>query len=246
MATRHRPRRGHPGNPLIEGDEGIFAGPQGGAKPGASESGDLASREFGVPQADIPGGVVHLVNEPAVPAATVKKPLRPADAHKRHGVPGGDGQYHDPEDESALGRAPKPEPVPKLSDAVPVYIRQAPGHRPKIRTLSGTNRRSLLAAFGDGAVRLCGRDPNRVEIWITNENSTRANNLLIGSRADIEAAIDFGATGVTSPGMSLPGNQGSQNYPIQDELFACNPSASTAITISWGTITEVEAEGAQE
>ena len=58
MAAK-RPRRGRPGpDVLVEGDTGPRQ-PQGGARVREvfRESGDLASREFGVPQADVPGGL---------------------------------------------------------------------------------------------------------------------------------------------------------------------------------------------
>src|SRR5229473_836208 len=108
MASK-RPRRGRPGpNVLVEGDTGPRE-PQGGARPGARESGDLKSREFGVPQADLPGGVVHVVNPETRQAKTAAKAERPADYHKYHGVPSDDGQYETPPDESDLRKPPKPE-----------------------------------------------------------------------------------------------------------------------------------------
>lgn len=241
--TRHRPRRGHPGNPLIEGDTGIAAGPQGGAKPGASESGDLSAREFGTPQADLPGGLVHIVNQPADQAKTVAKPERPADYRKRHGVPGDDGQYVTPGDESDLGKAPKPEPVPKLSDAVPVYEVEHPDKGPVIRTFVGAQRRTLLAAFGDGPVKLASRDPHRKSVWLQNENGTRGNVVLLGTRQQIEEAIGLGAGAPEYPCFALIGNTGPQEIDVQDEWYAANPISGTAITISWGYLTEIRAEG---
>src|SRR5260221_6197826 len=136
MAKRPRPRRGPAGsNVLVTGDKGIAAGPQGGAKPGASESGDLDSREFGVPQADIPGGLRHVVNPETKPAKTAEKQLRPADEHKYHGVPPMDfGPYQDvPGTEH--DKPARSATEPKYSDAVPVYEVQRPGHKRKIRRL---------------------------------------------------------------------------------------------------------------
>src|SRR5260221_6187388 len=171
MANRHRPRRGPAGgNVLVTGDVGIAAGAQGGAKPGASESGDLDSREFGVPQADIPGGLRHVVNPETKPARTAEKQLRPADEHKYHGVPPMDhGQYAETPG-TELDKPARPAPEPKLNDAVPVYIQEGPGHKRKIRKLITEGPQAIAGATVD-PVRIADRDPDRVKFWICNETT---------------------------------------------------------------------------
>lgn len=238
----HKPRRGQAGNPLIEGGEGTYPGPLGGAQPGASESGDLDSREFGVPQADIPGGARHIVNKPVEQAPTVTKPQRPADYHKRHGVPGDDGQYVTPPDESDLGKQRKPEAEPKETDAVPVYMVERPGMRRPLRSLIGGGERVLAANGTDGPIRIADRDPHRAKVWICNESRTGANFVHIGTRDQCDRKISaIGGAGVADV-LAIPGALSPQDYATQDELFVCNAS-NAAITVSWAYEIEIESTG---
>lgn len=178
MATRHRPSRGKAGPEIELGDPFGQYEKQGGEAPGASESGDLQSREFGVPQADIPGGVNHLVNEQAKPVKPVHHGERPADAHKYHGVPPmDDGLYTKPgrADEQERDHQ-KPPPVRhKYSEAVPVSIVEDP-ERPHVRRTSVCY--SVNIAAGNPATgsneptRICNRDDDRVSIQVLNEDSS--------------------------------------------------------------------------
>ena len=135
--ARGRPRRGEPGpNVIVSGDTGEYH-PQGGARTGADvyrESGDLDAREFGVPQADLPGGIRHMVNPETHAHKPAPGPERPADYHKYHGVPSDDGQYEPTPDETTLD-TPPPDPEPKTTDAVPVYIVEGGGKQRVIRAL---------------------------------------------------------------------------------------------------------------
>lgn len=237
MANRHRPRRGPAGgNVLVTGDTGTTAGAQGGAKPGPSESGDLDSREFGVPQADIPGGLRHKVNPEAKPAKTAEKQLRPADEHKYHGVPPIDfGPYEDvPGVEH--DKPVKPAPEPKFSEAVPVYQVQGPGHQRKIRKLITEGPQTIAAATVD-PVRIADRDPDRVKFWICNETTASgAGAAGPGVRiGDWETIADN--RGLLIPAATL------KDFITQDSVYLTNQSG-TAITVSWGYETEVEASGA--
>jgi hypothetical protein len=234
-----RPRRGPAGrNVIVEGDTGIFGGPQGGAHPGASESGDLEAREFGVPQADVPGGVKHLVNPEAKPAATARKPERPADYHKYHGVPSDDGQYHDPPGVEH-DKPERPAPEPKFVDAVPVYLTAGPGDRPRIRTLYTSG--PMLISPGNDPVRLADRDPHRVNFWIQVEStaSVATKGVRIGKYEDVSEGR----------GMYLGGGGASypQNFGSQDDVWVVSSSypgsAAAAVNISWGYETEVPAAG---
>jgi hypothetical protein len=238
MANRHRsrPRRGPAGNVLVTGDTGTRAGPQGGAAPGASESGDLDSREFGVPQADIPGGLRHKVNPETTPAKTAQKQLRPADEHKFHGVPPMDfGPYAGVpgvEDD----KPPRPEPEPKISDAVPVYQVEGPGHRRMIRKLITEGPQAIAAGTVD-PVRIADRDPHRVKFWICNETTASgAGAAGPGVRiGDWETAADL--RGLLIPAATI------KDFVTQDSVYLTNQSG-TAVTVSWGYETEVEASGA--
>jgi hypothetical protein len=226
MAAK-RPRRGPSGNVIVTGDTGPRQ-PQGGAKPGASESGDLQAREFGVPQADLPGGVKHLVNPESPPERTTDKPRRPADYHKYHGVPSDDGQYAvTPGVEK--DRPPKPVPEPKFNEAVPVYIVEGQNQKNPIRRLITEGPQTIAANTVD-PVRIAARDPHRVKLWICNENSTFANLVRIGDWA----------TTADGRGLAIPGGSSPRDFLNQDDLFLINPSGS-AIVVSWGWETEVEA-----
>ena len=249
MANR-RPRRGNPSkdghapghpsrrNVLIAGDTGIFGGAQGGAQPGATESGDLAAREFGVPQADLPGGVKHLVN----PQTRATKPPgvheRPADEHKFHGVEPIDfGQYVTPPD-ATEERFPHPAPEPSYPDAVPVYIKQDPGGRPRIRVLITEGPQNIpTTATAFDPIRIADRDQHRVKFWIQNEAAAGATPATNGVRiGDWETVAD-------GRGLLIPGGSTSpRDFNTQEAVFVINPSAA-ALNISYGYETEIEMAG---
>ena len=230
-----RPPRGGAGNVLIEGDTGISAEPQGGAAPGASESGDAAAREFGVPQADIPGGLKHLVNAPAVPADTAAAPPRPADYHKEHGVPPPDwGDYGTPptEADDTAERAPA-EPLSRDELAVPVYIVEDRKGGKRLYALITEGPLVVPTGTAD-PVHLAQRDPSRRKFWITNETTqSGAGAATPGIRiGDWETTAD-------GRGMMIPAAQ-MKDFLTQDAVYATNQSG-TAITISWGYETEIPA-----
>lgn len=238
MATKHRPRRGDSGrNVLVTGDTGPRQ-PQHGAEPGATESGDLAAREYGVPQADLPGGVAHLVNPEAPPAETPKKAERPADYHKYHGVPSDDGQYTVPE--RVIKQVPRAVPEPEYHDAVPVYLTAGPGKKRKQRTFIAGH--TITLAPGDYTVRrLCDQDLGRVWLMIY-----QTNNLLIGQKEDLDAAVAVG-TPPTGQGGGFVLTQGAgqgNKMDIQNELWVVNAAIATA-TPSYGIcyLTETEVSG---
>jgi len=234
-----RPRRGPAGpNVLVEGDTGIAAGPQGGAGPAASESGNLAAREFGVPQADIPGGLKHLVNPESKPTATVEVIPRPADYHKEHGVEPEDWEgYQVPPDESVRERAERPPPEPAWRDAVPIYQVDGPGKTDRILALY-TEGPVTYASFGPGQdpSRIAVRDPHRRKFWIVNETAASA----VG-HADPGVRIGDWETTADGRGLLIPAAS-TQDLNTQDDIYLINVSGS-AVTVSFGYETSVEASG---
>ena len=227
--AKNRPRRGNPDSSvLIEGDEGIFAGPLGGAAPGATESGDLASREFGVPQADIPGGVRHLVNPQTRHARPPGVPERPADYHKEHGVePLDDGQYVVPPD-ATEERPQKAQPEPVTHDAIPVYIVETPGKKRVRRDVSATN--ITVAAQGTDPSRICNRDEDRVLVMLLCDDAS--NNVRFSEER---------ATLLENKGVLLINSATSYlALPTQGELWATSTSTAAKATLNVILVTEVQ------
>jgi hypothetical protein len=186
MAARHRPRRGDPGPDVLEqGDVGEYH-PQGGAREDEDvfrESGNLGAREFGVPQADLPGGKGHFINLQAPAEKPAIPPERPADYHKYHGVPSDDGQYEVPE--AVPVHQPKPAPVEKIPDAVPVYLveRTAGSRSRRIATTDTV----ALPAVGTDPTRICNRDDSRDEIMLLCTDASN-NALFSEDRASLADA----------------------------------------------------------
>jgi hypothetical protein len=234
MASK-RPRRGRPGpNVLVDGDTGPTE-PQGGARVREMfrESGDLESREFGVPQADVPGGKTHVVNSQTVPERPPGVPDRPADYHKYHGVPSDDGPYETPDD--TVGRAPRPAPVPELQEAVPVYIVERGVGKRKSKWVAYTDTINLPAVGNDPAV-LCNRDEDRDEVMLLCTSGT--NNVLFSdSYASLAAA-----TATTHGGCGFLSKSATAYTRVatQDTLYATSDAAS-ASQVSVVIITEVPA-----
>jgi hypothetical protein len=220
MAARHRPRRGEPGPDVLEtGDVGEYH-PQGGAredKDAYRESGNLQSREFGVPQADLPGGKGHFINTQARPAKPAVPPERPADYHKYHGVPSDDGLYEVPD--ADLGKPPRPAPVPKIPDAVPVYIVEGT----EGRVIRSASLRHVVVPASTAAepVRVCGRDARRVEVRLLNEDT--ATDIRV---AETRNGLTAGPGGVNG-GALIPWPANSYtDIKTQDELYAIGATGS--------------------
>ena len=224
MASR-RPRRGRPGpDVLAEGDTGTYAGPQGGerVKDFFRESGDLESREFGVPQADLPGGKTHVVNPPTRQVKPGGVPERPADYHKYHGVPSDDGPYELPPGDITPG--PAPMPAPMVHEAVPVYIVEEPEKHRVRRDCVATNIN--IPAAGAEPTRVCSENPQRVEILILNEDSN--NDIRFSS--DLTELITTGAqgTGPAAGGALLwHGTNSYTKLRTQGELWAVSTAAAS-------------------
>jgi hypothetical protein len=243
--TRQRVRRGpgqaEPGQsgtgpasgikgPVIQtGDYGTYPGPQEGDQPGAEETGDLDSREFGVPQADIPGGKRHFVSPQAVPAPPVKRGERPADYHKYHGVaPTEPGQYVTPPTEDQDTGRPRQASEPHGIEAVPVYIQQGPGHVPKKRVVNCDSITVPVSTAAD-PIRICGSDLDRVTLYILNED--QATDIRFGDRATLLEGRGALLTHFSNSFFEVKG--------CQDELFALTTSTSATARLSVVIVTEV-------
>ncbi len=233
--SQRRPRRGGGGsrnrlerNILVSGDEGQYEY-QGGAEPGATESGNIQARHFGVPQADLPGGVTHIVNPQSVPTPSPGKPERPADLHKYHGVPSDDGPYEVPDD--GVYRPPPPAPMHRWEDAVPVYQVERPDDSRMIREFATYGPFTLATGTN---MRLCTRDPRRVTIFVTNEANAIGEMMRVGTENDVNE----------NRGWGLPGNHNvTELKGIQEEMYILNAgTGSNAFSAIF--ITEVPATGA--
>lgn len=238
MAARHKPHRGSAGPEIEIGDPFGQYEKQGGAAPGASESGDLQSREFGVPQADIPGGLNHLVNRQAKPEDTVHRGERPADAHKHHGVPPqDDGLYARPERADQLGGQPKAAPEPKISEAVPVRIEQDFGERYPIRKLITEGPQTVTGPEpGSDPIRLADRDPKRAKFWICNETTAGG----AGQAGPLFRIGDW-ETVADGRGLAIPANT-IKDFNTQDSVYA-HVASGVTVTFSFGYETEIEGTG---
>lgn len=240
----HKPRRGAPGpNVLVTGDTGIPGGPQGGARDvqreGPSASGDLAAREYGVPQADLPGGVRHLVNLQTFVDSPAPYEPRPADYHKEHGVEPDDwGQYVTPPDESEHYPAERPIPLDHIPDAVPVYEVQHPHKDRYIRTAVCFNVNIRSNATGQEPSRICNRDPNRVMVLLLNEDST--NDVRISSGlTELQLSQAAGSAGSADEGAIILHNLNSYTkIETQDQLFGLSTAASS-VRLSVILVTEI-------
>lgn len=238
-----RPKRGPAGpNVLVKGDTGIAGGPQGGAGEPASVSGDLAAREFGVPQADIPGGLKHLVNPETIPAPTSEIPRRPADYHKEHGVEPLDWEgYRTPPDETEDHRAERPAPEPRWNDAVPVYVTDGPGKGNRLLMLVTEGPLTVASTPAGQPVdplRIAVRDPHRRKFWIVNETTA-------GGAGQAVPGPRVGDWETTSDGRGLLIQAAStQDFNSQDDIYLINNSGSS-VTVSFGYETMVEAAGVE-
>ena len=238
MAPRHRPHRGKAGPEIELGDPFGQYEKQGGDAPGPSESGDLQSREFGVPQADIPGGLNHLVNTQTKPEKTVHKGQQPADYHKAHGVPPQDLEgYTFPQQADTIERdKSKPAPLPTYHEAVPVYEVEGPeAERFLIKTYMFNLR--VHASTSAEVTRICDRDPRRKSLKVLNEDST-VDIRISANEEELQTASAQGTGAAGSGGLIWHGTNSYTEIDTQEELWAITTSGATA-SLSVIIVTEV-------
>ncbi len=211
----HRPKRGAAGPDIEIGDPFGQYEYQGGAAPGASESGDLQSREFGVPQADIPGGLNHLVNTEAHPVKPPKTPQQQPVIND-HGVP----------------------PVERrrqFDEAVPVRIEKDPDIRNPIWKLISEGPHTVTGPTAE-PIRLADRDPNRVKFWICNETTATG----AGQTGPLFRIGDWETTS-DQRGLAIPAAT-IKDFVTQDSIYLFVASGVT-VTYSLGFETEIEGTG---
>ena len=231
--TRTRPRRGPDGpDVIVSGDTGTYAGPQGGARAGRDayrESGDLQSREYGVPQADIPGGKTHVVNPETHPDRPPGVPERPADYHKYHGVESDDGPYTVPS--SHVGNLPA-TPVPKdaYTHAIPVTVVENPDRPKAIRRAMCEQITCVSQATPNEPTRICGVDTYRDEVML---RCVDASNDIFFAESQ--------ATLLEGRGAKLVHTDGSYTrVATQDFLYAWSSSSTATSLLSVVIVTETQ------
>jgi hypothetical protein len=196
-----------PGVPEVDEDpEGRFVG--------------ASSRTQGVPS-PIPGGRPHLTNPPAirhtVPVADSKPEVRGVNAH------GVLPHTHTTRERAEFMRGPNDlrplvphyRPGDPREPVVPVRIVQ----EASTTLRAAAPHRYTMTASTLQPVRLCGIDPNRVEVLLLNEDSS--SNIRIGQR-------ESDLTGGT--GALLPKSMTSYlRLPTQDELWAISADSGTPL-----------------
>lgn len=181
----------------------------------------LSERQLGT-ASPIPGGAQHLVRPPverhSVPIADPRPEFRGVMAH---GVP---AEKHSAHERAAAMRGPNtthdPHPVhtptPPGVAPVPVYVVQTESDR---RALRSTSHRKYTVPANSAVepIRLCGRNSNRAELLLLNEDATH------GIRFDIErSALTTAGAGTLLPAAMT----GYLKLPTQDELYAISNDGS--------------------
>jgi hypothetical protein len=135
-----------------------------------------ARREEGIGEPrDIPGGLNHMANPPVreqeVPVPAARWPYRRADL--AHGVPPDEHGHHDRPDPrlsgGQRGQAPAAKAPGRLAP-VPVYIVEGEGG-PGVSRAAYPRSITCPASTTAEPARVCGRNENRVEIQLLNEDT---------------------------------------------------------------------------
>ena len=168
----------------------------------------------------IPGGKVHLENTPTVRQRT-PVPDSPPEIKdlNAHGMTPG---THTARERAEFQRGPNGvKPIVPSFDApalepVPVPVRVVQQRSPVIVRFAAPHSISLQASTGE-PVRLCGQDPNRVDILILNESTT--SDIRFATR---QAELTSGR------GALLPfPNNSYLKLVTQDELWAISADSGT-------------------
>ena len=120
--------------------------------------------------------------------------------------------------------------MPKLTDAVPVYIVEGQDGRVRRETAMDSVLVTGTATGAIDPVRLCTRDDSRVNIRLLNEDAN--NNLRIGSYTELSESRGAMLPAVTNTYTTLE---------TQDEVFAIPAVAGTTAKVSIIITPEVRA-----
>lgn len=202
--------------------------PRGISAPAVPEGGDLGAQGDGIGassrmQAEpspIPGGKVHLENAPTIRQRT-PVPDSPAEIKdlNAHGVTPAD---HTARERAEFQRGPNavrpivPAYSAPAAEPVPVPVRVVQQRSPVIVRFAAPHSITLQASTGE-PVRLCGQDPNRVDILLLNE-STSSDIRFATRQAELTAG-----NGALLP---WPGNS-YLRLTTQDELWAISADTGT-------------------
>jgi hypothetical protein len=195
--------------------------------PDSAEARDIgmSDRELGTPS-PIPGGELHLTNHQTMRQSTPTAEPRPEfrgvmahgvpaekhTAHERADAMRGPNSAKDPRPAPAPGpRGPHTHPVPP----VPVVIVSEGRDTRPLRTSS--HRRYQVPVAGTEPIRLVGRNSQRVQLLMLNEDAT--HNIRFGqTMADLNQP---------SSGTVLPATTSSYlKFETQDELYAVSDDDS--------------------
>ena len=235
-----RPKRGKAGPEIEIGDPFGQYERQGGGGDGATEPGNLMSREYGVPQAAIPGGVNHLINKQAHPERPPGRPQQQPVVNA-HGVPPADLQYEFPQKADELVHQPKPEREPEHEHdyAVPVWLRPKPGREDMYRDCEPSNVNVPAIGGLPGPARVCNINRDRVKIGLLNEDGT--TDIRIGQLQELLTASAQGTGPAGNGALIWHGTNSYTWIETQGELYAVTTSATLSARLSVIEITEVRA-----
>lgn len=170
---------------------------------------------YGLPDKDIPGGEIHVVNPETVQQKVPKgAPLPEFRGIMAHGVV---PETYEHIDRRHPGKAYKPvyAKVEQRPAPVPVVIVETEGGPSPIR--SSSPRSITLPAAGGEPAHICSRDGSRSRVLLLNESTS----------SDIRFASTLGAlTAGTGALLPWPGNSYLTMH-TQDDLFAISADSGT-------------------
>jgi hypothetical protein len=200
--------------------------------------GERAQLGIGEPR-DIPGGKNHLANPP-VKTETVPVPAREypySNAILAHGVePEGHMHTRDPRlTGGQTAETPKYVKPPVVASPVPVFIVEGSEGAKILRTAS-PRFITCPAATSGVPVRVAGKNPDRVEIRLLNEDTATDIRFAL-SPGDLSLDVE---NSVISGGGLIPWPCNSYlSLPTQDELYAIGKSGSGTPKLSIIEVYEV-------
>lgn len=179
----------------------------------------MSKRTQGVPS-PIPGGRPHILNAPVHRQETPVPDARPEITDQNaHGVPHGTATTRD---RAEVERGPNtvhqdpPQHLPRSTNPPPIPVYVVQDHNSAVFRSSAPHHFALPASTGD-AVRLCGRDPNRVRVLLLNEDTSH----------DIRFAKSV--ADLNNGGGALLSHLGTSYLQLttQDELYALAADSGT-------------------